>query len=193
MVGRTMEQVETVRDRKGRFVNGRPPGLKEKGPRKARVVNLLERQAILLTAAETVAAKALPQLEGVVAKLVERALEGDVSAANTLLRYSVVPVSRTIIRGMEGIAHLPPDQRIQAIATAVTAGQISTEDGAALTALARAEIESRVLMPLRAAVLALKAGKSAGEVLAQLSEVLDGSLIIEHANGIDSAPNEVET
>lgn len=75
----------------------------------------------------------------------------------------------------------------------MTAGQISTEDGAALTALARAEIESRVLMPLRAAVLALKAGKSAGEVLAQLSEVLDGSLIIEHANGIDSAPNEVET
>ena len=193
MVGRTMEQVETVRDRKGRFVNGRPPGLKEKGPRKARVVNLLERQAILLTAAETVAAKALPQLEGVVAKLVERALEGDVSAANTLLRYSVVPVSRTIIRGMEGIAHLPPDQRIQAIATAVTAGQISTEDGAALTALARAEIESRVLMPLRAAVLALKAGKSAGEVLAQLSEVLDSSLIIDHANSIDSVPHEVET
>ncbi len=172
-----MEQVEAVRDDRGRFVHGRPAGIKESKPRAPRVLPSIERQAIAATATEVVAAKAMPVLDGVVAKLAEKALAGDVPAANTLLKYSVVPVSKTVIRGLEGIAHLPPDQRIQVIAQAVTAGKVAVEDGAAMTALAKAEIEARILAPLRAALMALKSGKAAAEVLAQLAEVLDDVVI----------------
>ena len=172
-----MPQVEEVRDAKGRFLNGRPKGIKETRPRPPRVLPVIERQALVATATEVVAAKAMPLLESVIGKLAEKALEGDVAAANTLLRYSVVPAPKTVVRGLEGIAHLAPDQRIRAIAQAVAAGKVPIEDAAAVTALAKAEIESRILSPLRAAIMALKAGKAAGEVLAQLAEVLDHTVI----------------
>jgi hypothetical protein len=183
-----MQEVETTRDPKGRFLRGRPKGIKETRPRARVLLPILERQALAATATEMVAAKAMPVLDGVVSKLAEKALDGDVQAANILLRYSVVPVSKTVVRGLEGIAHLPPDQRIQAIAQAVAAGKVPVEDAAAVTALAKAEIEARILAPLRAALMAMKAGKAAGEVLAQLAEVLDDVVIDVDARLLDSPP-----
>ena len=156
---------------------GRPRGVIETKPRPPRVLPIIERQALAITATEKVMAAISPQVEGVVAMLTAKAMEGDVAAAALLLKHGAPALPRTVARGIEDISGLPADQRVAAIAQRAAAGVIDIESATALTAMAKVELETRILTPLRAALMGLKAGRAAGDVLAQLAELLDDSVI----------------
>lgn len=169
----------TMRDEKGRWLHGRPKGIKEIKPRVPKVLAPSEYQVLAKTAQEEVIEAGLPSLSEVVKKLAEKAKEGDVPAATVLLKHIAPPIPRSVARGIEDLAHLPADQRIAAIAQRAAAGVIDIESATALTAMARVEIESRVIAPVRAALLALKAGEQAAVVLQKLALALDELPAIE--------------
>lgn len=152
---------------------GRPPGIKEVAPRPPRVITVMERKALTLTATETAVAAITPKLDGVIKVVAQKALEGDMQAAGLLLRYGVPIVPKTVARGLEDIAHLPVDQRVAEIARRAAAGEIDLESASVLATLAKNEVEARIIAPVKAALMALKAGEQAAVVLQKLAQAVD--------------------
>lgn len=152
---------------------GRPIGAKDRVPRSAKMLTPRERSALAMTASELVQATVAPEIKSILDKLVQNAREGDVQSAALLLKHAAPALPRLVARGLEDIAYLPVDQRVALIAQRTAAGQIDVQTASAMTVMAKAELETRVLTPIKAALAALRAGEAVTEVLQRLAMAVD--------------------
>jgi hypothetical protein len=125
------------------------------------------------TASEAAAEAGTKHVADIIETLAQAAKDGDVGAASLVLRHVAPPSLRSVIRRAEHLADLPPDLRMREIAALAARGEISVEHATALMSLARAELETSVLQPLRAAIKALRAGEGTDRVLQRLMLALE--------------------
>ena len=151
-----------------------------------------KRDKLLKTANEILLDVARDDLPQVISQVVDLAKEGDLKAAGLLLRHMAPVVPNTIVRAGDGLAHLPPDQRVREIAAAVAKGEMPIEHGRELTAMARQELEVSIMGPLRAALAAIKAGEAASKVMAQLASTIDPLMLQPPPEAIEHNPTSQE-
>lgn len=146
---------------------GRPRKVKDRVPRAPRnKARLYKSPSIILLE------KAREHLETVYDGLIEEAKAGDPGARQLLLKLTHPRSPPTIIEGFAQFADLPPDERVREIARATAEGRLSLEAAAALSSLARDELEVSILAPIRAAIARIKAGAAIPDVLRDLSAVV---------------------
>jgi hypothetical protein len=109
-----------------------------------------------------------PHVREIVESLAERAKDGDTAAAGLLLRHVAPPAPRSVIRRASHLADLPPDVRMREIAKLAAEGQITVEHAQALSAFARQEMETSILAPIRAVLLAIKTGTDPSIAISRL-------------------------
>jgi hypothetical protein len=164
------------RDSSGKLVaggeaRGRPKGRKNKtfngAPTKQRVT-----EALVATGAEIYVAAVKPRLHTVLKELLDQAEAGNLRAIEIVMRHSIPVANTRVVRGQADLAAMPVEVRVVEIGRRLMAGSLSAEDAKLLTDQANAELQVTVLTPLRAAMSALRAGESAGEVLARLASAV---------------------
>jgi hypothetical protein len=162
--------------RTGRFVPGNPgkrPGTKH-GLKSKTAKLRRQTQEIQRTGSEKAVEAGAQHVVEIMESLAAEAKNGNVAAARIVLQHAAPPAPLSVVRSARHLGDLPPDARLAEISRMVAGGEMAVEHGQALAALARAELETSVLAPLRAAVRALKEGEGTDRVLQRLMLALDG-------------------
>ncbi len=165
------------RDAKGRLVKGHSLGARSKGVLKGtgkRCTHESLLRKVTNEARKGIEGQIADQAPEFIAKLLQQAAEGDVAAANAVLKYIPPAKAESVVDNAHDLAQLPPDVRIREINARAAEGSLSLEQAKALTELARQEIEMSIIAPLKANLLMLKTGeKNIAEVLTHLAGLID--------------------
>jgi hypothetical protein len=180
-----MHEPAVKRDEQGWFAPGTKPGpgYPKGRPRTPPEKTKRARRASIVDQARRIEDILAPEVPAILAQLAQAAADGDVAAARIALSYVASPAGQRTRLDVPDLAAMPPELRLPEISARVATGELALEHGQALATLAKAEIESAWIVPMKRLLAEFKVGRltvaGVGERLMALAAVIEGEVVEE--------------